>query len=466
MNLQGDAMTAPRETLYQETKRPLFHFTARYWNNYSLNPGRHCEGWMNDMNGLVYNAGEYHLFAQRWWSAWLHATSTDLIHWKELKPAFGEGGRFGGTQSGGCVVDHKNSSGLGDGETPPMIAFWSSTDNLNQCISYSLDRGATWKKYENNPVLVHAHRDPNVFWYEPDGKWVMILYGTDETGEELAEHMIYNVFKSDNLLEWTKLDTNIPGYECPDMFPLLVDGERGQQKWIVIDGRGDYIVGQFDGKSFAAEDTKKRGDYGRNFYATMTFDNMPKSDGRRIQMAWMRGDDYPDDMPFNQQASFPCELSLRRLTEGLVLCRYPVREIERLCAATFELTAHSLREHENPLSSIEGECFDIEAKIDVAGSTCDEIIFSLRGNTVKYDVRNESLDSHGTVVPLEPRSGSIALRILIDRLSIETFGNNGEVSITNISHHNEETPRLSLRAIGGAAHLTSLTVRTLRSMWV
>ena len=170
----------PKDMLYYEAKRPQFHFTARYWNDYSLHPGRHCEGWMNDLNGLVYNDGAYHLFAQRWWSAWLHATSTDLIHWKELRPAFGKGGKFGGTQSGGCVVDHDNSSGLGDGKTPPMIAFWSSTDNLNQCISYSLDKGKTWTKYEKNPVLTHALRDPNVFWYEPDNKWIMILYGTGE----------------------------------------------------------------------------------------------------------------------------------------------------------------------------------------------------------------------------------------------------------------------------------------------
>ena len=57
--------------------------------------------------------------------------------------------------------------------------------------------------------------------------------------------------------------------------------------------------GQFDGRV---------SDYGFNFYATQTWSDVPKKDGRCIQMAWMRGGKFPD-MPFNQQLTFPCELS-------------------------------------------------------------------------------------------------------------------------------------------------------------
>ena len=51
-----------RAPLYREALRPQFHFTARYWEDYRLDPGPHQEGWMNDMNGLVYNEGVYHFF--------------------------------------------------------------------------------------------------------------------------------------------------------------------------------------------------------------------------------------------------------------------------------------------------------------------------------------------------------------------------------------------------------------------
>jgi sucrose-6-phosphate hydrolase SacC (GH32 family) len=630
--------------LYQEKYRPQFHFTARYWDDYRLHPPNHYEGWMNDINGLMFNQGEYHFFAQRWWSAWLHAISTDLIHWEELPPAFGKGGKFGGTQSGGGVVDFNNCSSLGDGKEPPMIVFWSSTDNLNQCISYSRDRGRTWTKYEKNPVLKHPYRDPNVFWYEPDQKWILILYGpselapkvsprygfngesndahdlrgfqpgewtcsvvrlfdsgrvvvTDQHGQnegkvdaarenlgaslfrvgakadgseffegdiativvydrplsdeetkqvirhiqaerrlaesqsgsnlptrglvlQLAANAIeadgngavsawkdkfgqgndlkqtetslrpeliangpgglpvvhfrgqqflegrpvlregadrftmvalwrrknptgseviceqnsatkqtgrraalltvskeetancYLLFSSTNLLDWKKLEGRIAdSFECPNMFELPVDGET--KKWVVVDGNGDYVIGSFDGNAFRVETKKRKGDYGRNFYATMTFNCMPKSDPRRIQLAWMRGwEDYPKDMPFNQQASFPCELSLRTLPQGLVMCRFPVREISQIHGQGLELPSCVCRPQDNPLSALTGDLFDLDLTIDTDRSTCRSILLELCGNTVCYDLKNKTLDSLGSKASLEPRSGRVQIRVL------------------------------------------------------
>jgi sucrose-6-phosphate hydrolase SacC (GH32 family) len=688
---------AGREALYQESLRPQFHFTARYWEEYQLNPPNHHEGWINDLNGLVYNQGEYHLFAQRWWSAWLHAISTDLIHWQELPPAFGKGGTFGGTQSGGGVVDLANCSGLGNGQEPPMIAFWASTDNLNQCISYSRDRGRTWTKYEKNPVLVHAFRDPKVFWYEPDKKWIMILYGpsdqarrsirygfngedndvhdlrgcaagewicsavrlfddgkvvaTDQNGSsegridinkqnlgtavfcvgakvdgseflegDIAEILVYQrplsdnetkqtlaalqtkwglsgtggtadiptdglvlrldaagavanaegrvaawvglegpnkamvqpevdrrpkrverglgerpvlhfdgtqslqgrgvlaegddsltivalwrranasgsqviceqnaatklagrraamltvskeetenvylLFSSTNLLNWTKLDTVIgDSFECPDMFALPVDNDPQQVKWIVIDGNGDYVLGRFDGKQFTPEARKQKGDYGRNFYATMTFENMPASDPRRIQLAWMRGwDEYPKNMPFNQQVSFPCELTLRTVPKGLVLCRNPIREIDTIHGEPYSRENFVLRPGENPLSGQEGDLFDIRVEVDLSQSVCSEVVLDLNGNTVKYDVKGQVLHSVGSDVRLEPKDGRVEIRVLMDRLSIEAFGNRGEVSITNIAYQKTRGP-LEIKAVGGDVKIVSLTAHKVKSIW-
>src|ERR1022692_5281158 len=156
------------EHLYKEALRPQFHFTARQWTMHLLNPRERQEGWVNDLNGLIYYEGEYHLFAQRWAKCWLHAVSRDLVHWTELDPAFWEETLDSGVQSGTCVVDYNNTSGLSpDKATPPMVAFWSRFDNRTQCLSYSLDRGRTWKHYERNPIMVRPERDPKVFWYAP-----------------------------------------------------------------------------------------------------------------------------------------------------------------------------------------------------------------------------------------------------------------------------------------------------------
>jgi sucrose-6-phosphate hydrolase SacC (GH32 family) len=258
-----DPLPAPAD-LYREKRRPQFHFTARQWTYRKLNPEPREEGWLNDPNGLIHLDGEYHLFAQRWNKCWIHAVSPDLVHWTELPPAFWEDKKFGtGVQSGGAVLDAKNTSGLSpDTRTPPLVAFWSGNDNRSQCISYSLDRGRTWTKYAKNPVLVHPERDPMVFWHEPRKRWVMVLYGGGT----------YHLFSSTNLLEWSKLKgPAIPdSFECPDLFRLPTDGDRRRQKSVLVRGNGKYSVGEFDGHKFAEETPQLPCDHGPNLYATQS----------------------------------------------------------------------------------------------------------------------------------------------------------------------------------------------------
>ena len=147
-------MLPPPADLYKEKYRPQFHVTARQWTVHKLNPGTAEEGWINDVNGLIYHHGQYHLFAQRWARCWLHFVSQDLVHWTELQPAFWDDKRFGtGVQSGTIVFDSQNVSGLSpDPRNPPLVAFWSGFDNRSQCISYSLDHGLTWAKYAEEPL--------------------------------------------------------------------------------------------------------------------------------------------------------------------------------------------------------------------------------------------------------------------------------------------------------------------------
>jgi len=460
----GQAATAgnpakpiPTEPLYHEALRPQFHFTARYWDDYNLEPGNDGrEGWINDVNGLIYFDGEYHLFAQRWWHCWLHAVSNDLVHWEELKPAFGQDVKFGGTQSGTCVVDSRNVSGLATGSTPVMIAFWAAEDNKRQCISYSNDHGRTWSKYANNPVLEHPYRDPKVFWHEPSRKWIMVLCGPPD--------FHYYILTSSNLLHWEE-QSNIPDmYECPDMFPLPVDGDAAKTRWVIVNGDGRYLVGDFDGREFKPQGGKKQCEWGRNFYATQSWNNMPKSDPRRIQVAWMRGGKYPG-MPFNQQWSFPCELTLRTRPGGPALERYPIREIEKLWDEKNELGPITLQPGDDPLAKLTGKYYDIDLEIDLAGSDASEVVLELAGSKVRYVVKERLLESCGTRAELAPAANRVELRILLDRTSVEVFGNHGAASLTNCMLPDDGKQPLSIRAVAGKAKLTRLTLHTLKSMW-
>ncbi len=212
---------------YDELLRPQFHFTARKWTNQDLNPVEHQEGWINDLNGLIYYDGEYHLFAQRWATCWLHAVSKDLVHWTELEPAFWEEHLGVGVQSGTCVVDYANTSGLAtDPKHPAMVAFWSRFDNHSQCLCYSLDHGRSWTRYPGNPFMEHPERDPKVFWYAPGKHWVMIMYGEGS----------YHILNSPDLLHWTDMHHPIANsFECPDFFELPIDGNKhNKKKWVLI----------------------------------------------------------------------------------------------------------------------------------------------------------------------------------------------------------------------------------------
>jgi len=439
--------------------RPLYHFTARYWDDRRNNPDKLQEGWINDINGLFQLDGEYHLFAQRWWACWLHAVSTDLIHWEELQPAFGyEDDAFGGTASGGAVVDHDNTSGLATGEEPVVVAFWSSTDGHSQCIAFSNDRGRTWEKYADNPVLDHPCRDPKVLWHAPTEHWIMVLY-TREEGRDG-----YTLFRSRNLLEWEKLHSVPDLFECPDLFELPLDGDPTDTRWVLVDGTGDYLVGRFDGERFTPETDRLEGDFGWNFYATMSWGDFSDDRWRRVQIAWVRRWQMDLEMPFNQQLSFPCDLALRSTSEGPRLCRWPIPEIRMLETGTVEVPPGRI-EGRRDFDQVDTPGFDLEAEIDLAASDCVSFRFVVNGYPLVFVPGEERVNILGKSDPWPHDGKRLRLRILADRASLEVFLDGGRRVATHAALPVEARRPLSLVVEGGSLAIESLVVRTLGSMW-
>src|SRR5205814_1436495 len=288
------------EDLYHEKLRPQFHFSSR-------------RGWNNDPNGLVYSQGEYHLFYQHnpfgwdWGNMhWGHAVSADLVHWKELPIAFYPK-QFGDWAfSGSAVVDKQNTAGWKTGSEDVLVAAFTSTAR-GECIAFSNDRGRSWQEFAGNPVVKHNGRDPKLIWHAPTSKWVMCVY------EEIGKTQNIAFYTSPDLKTW-QFQSRIEGFfECPDLFELPVDSNRAKTKWVLYAGDGQYVLGSFDGKTFHRESGKHRLWYG-NFYAAQTFSATP--DGRRIQIGWGNGITFPG-MPFNQQMTFPCELTLRTTGAGV-----------------------------------------------------------------------------------------------------------------------------------------------------
>jgi sucrose-6-phosphate hydrolase SacC (GH32 family) len=441
------------EDLYRETHRPQFHFTAR-------------RGWLNDPNGLVFHDGEYHLFFQHnpasveWGNmTWGHAVSDDLVRWRQLDNAIRPYG--GGTIfSGSVVVDHGNSSELGRGNVAPLVAlFTHARPPFGQALAYSLDRGRAWSLFESgrhvvgNQGLDAGERDPKVFWHEASRKWVMVLW---------VAHGKARLFHSDNLKEWRHAsDFDGDGFfECPDLFEADVDGEPAQSKWVLHDAALRYWVGTFDGTTFRPEAGSLRGDLGGNFYAAQTWNNV---DRRRIQIAWMRGGTYPG-MPFNQQMSFPCTLSLRRTAAGLRLCRWPVREIEALYAQRFEWRDVAMGYGDNAPVGIEGSLFDAEIDLRIASGSVGvetpgpQIICSRLADGYRVSCGAEN-------VHVSDFDGRLHLRLLVDRTSLEVFANRGEGSMSFCFLPGAGKNELNILCRGGSAVVQTLVLHHLRSIW-
>ena len=436
------------EPLYQESLRPQVHFTARQWTIDRLNPQQGEEGWINDLNGLIYYDHEYHLFAQRWGKCWIHAVSKDLVHWTELEPAFWEETQGSGVQSGHCVVDYDNTSGLSpDKANPPLVAFWSRFDQKSQCLSYSLDHGRTWKHYEHNPLFVYPERDPKVFWYAPAKHWVMIMYGNRQ----------YHIFTSPNLLNWK--DENHPianSFECPDFFELPVDGNADHKRWVLIQGNGQYSTGSFDGTQYTEDAGRLPCDIGPNFYATQTWSNTDTGDGRRIQVAWMRCDGYPN-MPFNQEISFPCEFSLHSTPNGLRLYREPIAELALLRKTPDTWADRTLNVGDNVTLEPSGDVYEIDCDVQIADKV--NLVFDLLGSQVV--LTNDTISSGSAHATIENPVKTV--QILVDRISIETFINHGELSSTRSILPMRSG--LSVHSDGGPVELRSLKVYPLKSAW-
>lgn len=453
MSDERQAEEIKTDELYNETYRPQFHFTAK-------------KNWLNDPNGLVFYEGEYHLFFQHnptgteWGTMhWGHALSRDLVHWEELPLALLPDS-FGPVFSGSAVVDWNNTAGLQEGREKTLVALYTGAgEPFVQCLAYSNDRGRAWKKYAGNPVLKNlgpGNRDPKVIWHEPTRRWVMALYVRDKEVDGIQ------FFASPDLKNWTFLSKVEGFYECPDLFELPVDGDPKNTRWILLGADGTYLIGRFDGVTFTKESGKHRGDWGANFYASQTYSDIPAADGRRIQIGWMNGGSYPQ-MPFNQQMTFPCELRLRATSEGLRVCKLPVREIGLLHERAQRWDNLILQPHENPLSRLSGELFDIRAEFEL--DTATEFGIRARGGTVNYHVAEKKLTVLDRDAPLEPIGKRIKLQLLVDRASLEVYANDGLAAFSSCFLPGSKARGLELYAVGGAVKVVSLEVSPLRSAW-
>ena len=436
------------DTVNREKWRPIYHHTPAY-------------GWMNDPNGLFYKDGLYHLYYQwnpygsQWENMhWGHSVSRDLVHWENKGMALAPDA-LGTIFSGCAVVDHENTAGFGKGA---VVAFYTSAgESQTQSMAYSKDNGASFVKYDGNPVVtadVPDFRDPHVFWHQETARWVMLL----AAGQEMR------IYSSSNLKDWQYESAfgerwgNHDGvWECPDLIKLPVRGTN-KEKWMLIcninpggpfgGNATQYFIGQFDGHRFTCEDQPdetKWMDYGKDHYAAITFDNAP--DGRHILMAWMSNWQYANEVPTLQYRSanaVPCDIDLFEHAGKTYVGRTPAKELLALRGRRLLKRSAAARR------TFDAEKGAYELLVNIKPSAAGQTRLSLQNEkgervVLTYDVAAATLSVDRTLsgetdfsdafkaVTTAPVRGQISgLRIFVDKSSVEVFDADGRLSLIHL----------------------------------
>ncbi|HEX6226917.1 MAG TPA: glycoside hydrolase family 32 protein [Chryseolinea sp.] len=480
------------ERPYSEAYRPQVHFSPP-------------ANWMNDPNGMVFHNGVYHLFYQYYpdstvWGPmhWGHATTSDLVFW-ENHPIALYPDSLGYIFSGSAVVDEHNTAGFGKTGEKPLVAIFthhnpkaekeSPTTVENQSIAFSLDEGKTWTKYAGNPVVknpgIRDFRDPKVFWYEADKKWIMTLAASDQ--------IIF--YSSPDLKNWNResefgkgLGAHGGVWECPDLFPL---DHNGQTIWVLIvninpggpnDGSAtQYFIGQFDGKKFTPYDTDTRwADYGPDNYAGVTWSN---TGSRKIFMGWMSNWKYANVVPtgkWRSASTLPRDLSLKKIGDRYFLCSLPAPEIKKIAGEPVVI------------DGVAGDDLDLSKKIGnrvgpaqlmmasdsiqtfaitLSNEKGDQIVIGFDDGKKSYYVDrtrsgnvtfSEGFGARHTAPRLSPEA-KMTLELIIDDSSVEVFADGGLSVMTSIFF--VEEPFTNIKITSSRLKISSLTYSPLSSIW-
>lgn len=472
--------------------RPVYHFTPE-------------KNWTNDPNGLIYLNGKFQLYYQhnpfenKWGHmSWGHAESADLVHWTHFPVAIPEVVTKDTTTwifSGSAVIDKNNTSGFGINGKGPIIAIFTGDQpkqkKESQFIAYSNDNGMSYKLYDKNPVIdlnKHDFRDPNVFWFEKTQQWIMVVSLVDT-------HQV-RFYGSKNLKNWTKLSDFGPAgfmtsaWECPSLVPLPVDGNPANIKYVLfISCFGDhgpqvqYFVGDFDGTTFTdanPPDTMLLTDYGDCFYAAISWRDAPQN--KKIFLGWLINGKQ-ETYPWKGQMSIPRDLSFKTTTDGIRLIQTPTSVISGSLSKLAngaplvkkDIGLNGSLQLSKP-GTFDKNSYWIDATIKPKKSGKTE--FWIAGNKdgsqkikAGYDAEKQELyiDCSATesankdprnlvqTAPLKPVNGLVKLTILMDKSSLEVFGNDGEKVISTMVYPAEGNNMLSV-ASAGKAVIPSLKV--------
>lgn len=446
VSLLALAATASADNLYHEPYRPQYHFSPK-------------SGWIGDPSGLLHYQGKYHAY---WWGK---AESADLVHWQQVSDrVMRHDDKNISFFTGSMAIDRENTTGFGRGA---WIAAYTSFENdskkQTQSISWSRD-GREFHWYDNNPVVdlwSSEFRDPTVFWHEATKRWVMVV-------AKALEKKV-KIYSSQDMRQWTwESDFGPAGnsersWECPDLFPLAVDGNPEHTKWVLLVSinwaQEQYFVGDFDGKRFTQVENLRSEplyvDKGLDYYASRTFRDYDATTSEApasvATLGWVATWDYAQKVPSKYGKGFwsiPRDYRLRTFSDGVRLVQTPIEALKQLRTSHVAVrTTLPVGASRLPKFAPKNNTYELDARFTSTAATSYGLNLCCgagRMLKISYDTRSHVLLVDRTHCAAEPIEGfartawtrlnktgnDLRLRIFVDKASVEIFADDGREVLT------------------------------------
>lgn len=485
-----DAMASSRA--HQDPDYPRFHLAAPV-------------GRLNDPNGLLIRDGEYHAFYQfgpfhpEKTVYWGHASSRDLITWRQHEPAIAPGDWYdrNGAYSGGAFFEGPRAWLHYTGN----VKTADGAREAYQCAVVSDDL-VTFTKHPGNPLIAGlpdgytAHlRDPQI---HRDGDDYLMLLGaqrTNETGCLLT-------YRSRDLAAWEftgeltfgalgdRFDDFGYMWECPNLVRVY-DDVRGEERDVLIfcpqgvSEIGDnfqnvfpcgYLAGRLEGTVFHTDGDFVELDRGFEFYAPQVFRAGPGAEpGPPILLGWM-GNAAQDDHPslthgWVHMLTAPRYLSLR---DGVLHQRPALQtRVDRPLA----VSGATLGMEPLPIDELTGaDAFWLALEVDrdaaadvtltLGSSDTSRALITLSADalTVDRSATRYSVGERRTIALPEPLragengSGRLRIDLLHDRSATELFLGDGLVAFSMRTYLDLGVRNVTLAASGAAGVIDARAV--------